>query len=292
MTIFFPDVANYQSGLIIQPGTVAVTAKSTEGTYYIDRSYAGFKAQAASVGAIFWAYHFLTQGNAAAQADYCFNVVGPGVPVMLDVEPIPAQKSNPTVADIRAFATRYRQRGGRVCLAYIPRWYWQQLGEPDLTALNIPIVASGYPGGYSDTDANWNAYGGVKPAIWQYTNAQPYGGMSVDFNAFPGTTAQLAALIRGDNTMAVLDATDARTIWAYSHGDNPDVHQTLDNAAAWAGAASTKLDQVLAHLAIPSVDPTALAQALAPLLIAGTTADQLAEAVVQHLATLFANAKG
>ena len=53
MTIFFPDISSYEAGLAIQPGTVAVIAKATEGTYYRDAQYANFKAQAAHVGAVF-----------------------------------------------------------------------------------------------------------------------------------------------------------------------------------------------------------------------------------------------
>ena len=52
MTIFFPDVSNFQAGLRIQPGTVALVAKASEGTYYTDASYQSFKGQAAATGAI------------------------------------------------------------------------------------------------------------------------------------------------------------------------------------------------------------------------------------------------
>lgn len=193
MTIFFPDISSYEDGLTIAPGTVAVIAKATEGTYYRDANYAGFKAQAAAVGAVLSAYHFLKAGNGAGQAEYCHAMVG-STPVMLDVEPEGA--SNPTVADCAAFIARMRQLGGRVWGVYYPRWYWSQTGG-DLASLGVALIASGYPGGYSDTDPNWNAYGGKAPDIWQYTDKQSYGGMSVDFNAYRGTVAQLAALING-----------------------------------------------------------------------------------------------
>lgn len=107
--------------------------------------------------------------------------------------------------------------------------------------------------------------------------------------------AAIAGAPTSGGTMAVLDHTDAVTIWAYSHGDAPDVHQTLANAAAWAGGANaksaeacTKLDQLLARAA---VDVDALAAALAPKISAGQStgmpADQLADlcahAAVVHL---------
>lgn len=283
MTIAFPDISHYQAGLRIQPGTVAVCAKCSEGTYLTDASYADFKTQASNVNALFWAYHFLTAGNGAGQADYCFKIAG-STPVMLDVEPIPAQHSYPTVADIQAFVARYKKLGGRVCLAYIPRWYWQQMGSPDLTVLGLPIVASGYPGAYSDSDANWSPYGGVTPSIWQYTAAQPYGGMSVDFNAFRGTLQQLAALIQGDDM-------EPADVWSFRNAslDKIDMRQRLVNAEAAAAQAVSAINALAAKLANPpTIDVAALAQALAPLVAAGVTADQLAEAVVSHLAARFA----
>ncbi|WP_267254768.1 GH25 family lysozyme, partial [Catenulispora pinisilvae] len=193
MTVFFPDISSYEAGLVIQPGTVAVIAKATEGTYYRDAQYQNFKDQAARVGAVFSAYHFLKAGNGAAQAEYCFSMVG-ATPVMLDVET--EGDSKPGVADCLDFIVRMRSLGGRVWGAYFPRWFWEQVGG-NLAAFGVAIVASGYPGGYSDTDPNWNSYGGTSPLIWQYTDAQPYGGQHVDFNAYRGTTAQLADLING-----------------------------------------------------------------------------------------------
>jgi len=82
-----------------------------------------------------------------------------------------------------------------------------------------------------------------------------------------------------------LNNDDARTVWGYSNGDHPDVHQTLNNAANWAGGASAKLDQVLAHLNIPapSVDVQGLAAALGPLLHPTTDVNAIVAALVPHV---------
>lgn len=192
MTIFFPDISSYEDGLTIAPGTVAVIAKATEGTYYRDANYAGFKAQAAAVGAIFSGYHFLKAGGGAAQADY-YHAWARAVPCMLDVETEGASK--PTVLDCLAFINRLRDIGGRVWGAYFPAWYWEQVGG-SLASLGVAVVSSNYTA-YSDTGPGWARYGGAAPVIWQYTNAQPYGGQRVDFNAFRGTVAELAELING-----------------------------------------------------------------------------------------------
>lgn len=308
LTIFFPDISSYELGLTIQPGTVAVIAKATEGTYYRDAEYANFKAQAAKVGAVFSAYHFLkADGNSAGQADYCHAMVG-GTPVMLDVETEGA--SMPTVADIAAFIARMRTLGARVWGAYVPRWYWEQVGG-DLGSLGVVIVSSNYTT-YSDAGPGWVPYGGAAPALWQYTNAQPYGGQAVDFNAYRGTVTELAALINDTTTTigedVALSPEDiqavAAAVYNYGREDITVNGQVMHNAplgqmvhGTWtalndpAGAVPQMRGQVneLFHRPIfQPVDVPALAAAIAPHLAAGATAEQVAEAVVAHLATTLA----
>jgi hypothetical protein len=239
MTIFFPDISSYEAGLTIQPGTVAVIAKATEGTYYRDAQYANFKAQAAHVGAVFSAYHFLKAGNGAGQADYCHAMVG-STPVMLDVET--EGTSKPTVADCADFISRMRALGGRVWGAYFPQWYWQQVGG-NLASLGVAVVASNYTT-YSDTGPGWTPYGGVSPALWQYTDKQPYGGQTMDFNAFRGSVAQLAALINGTTTPTPNTGGPVPNIPASIAQNIPDVAAQFppngtfdtDTAVIWADA--------------------------------------------------------
>lgn len=298
MTIFFPDVSNFQAALRIQPGTGALIAKASEGTYYTDASYAGFKAQAAAVGSVFSAYHFLTAGDGAGQADYCHAIVG-ATPVMLDVEPEGASK--PSVADCAAFIARMHQLGGRVWGVYYPRWYWSQTGG-DLASLGVALIASGYPGGYSDSDANWNAYGGKTPDVWQYTDKQPYAGQSVDFNAYRGSLAGLANLICGTTTPT--GGTSMPNIPASIGQKWPDIASEFPAnaayndgtaliwadggaraAALYARQARDAINTLAGRLGQPTaIDVNALAAALAPHLTAGATPDQLAQAVVAHFA--------
>ncbi len=196
MTVFYPDVSHYQAGLRIQPGTVAVCAKASEGTTYRDPSYVDFKAQAAAQGALFFGYHWLHGGSIDAQAGFCYSVVG-STPVMIDCE----DTGNPAnVADCVAFAAGIRRRGGTCTLVYLPHWYWQgNLGSPSLTPLTtarLSLVSSQYTT-YSDTGPGWAAYGGVSPVIWQFSESYPYGGFAVDMNAFRGTAGQLRTLVYG-----------------------------------------------------------------------------------------------
>jgi hypothetical protein len=213
MTIWYPDVSNHEGAMPLASGTVACFAKASEGTGYADPFYAHFKAEAARVGALFGAYHFLKQGNAAAQARFAFSIVGPGVPMMIDFEPEYDANGNPvslpTIADAIGFRDTYRQLGGLVRLNYLPRWYWQQLGSPSLAPLaDLVLVASDYTT-YSDTGPGWAPYGPgePEPGVWQYTDKLPYSGQQVDFNAFRGTIEEFSALLHGgDMPLTTADA--------------------------------------------------------------------------------------
>lgn len=190
MTIYFPDISSGQAGISLT-NAMAVTAKATEGTGYVNPDYAAAKGRAANSGTFFMAYHFLHQGNAAAQAAHAFSVVGNTVALMVDWET--TTNSNPAVADAEGFIDAYRKLGGVTHLLYLPHWYWQQLGSPALAPFasrSMAIVSSDYT---TYTDANsgpgWQPYGGMTPAIWQYTSTLQFNGYRCDFNAFRGTFA-------------------------------------------------------------------------------------------------------
>lgn len=297
MTIFFPDISSYEAGLIIQPGTVAVIAKATEGTYYKDAQYANFKAQAAHVGAVFSAYHFLKAGGGMAQADYCHAMVG-STPVMLDVET--EGTSKPTVADCAAFIARMRALGGRVWGAYFPQWFWQQVGG-NLASLGVAVVASNYTA-YSDSGPGWAPYGGVTPSLWQYTDKQSYGGQSMDFNAYKGTVAELAALINGTaaptpstggpdvnltDTVAVSAGFAARyqdtAPDGFTAGANISVATLLEGSAIRAANNEHLLNAIAAKIGAQTVDVNALAAKLGPLLHPTTDVAALVAALAPHV---------
>lgn len=194
-TIYFPDVSHYQQGLSLT-GAVACIAKATEGTTFVDSAYVGFKAQAGKLGIPFAAYHWIHAGDVPGQARHAFSVVGAGVPLMIDDEDT---HDGLSVARTLAFVNAYRALGGTVTLEYLPHWFWAQHGSPDLRPLvnaGLSLVSSNYSG-YSDTGAGWAPYGGMTPAIWQYTASQVFNGYKCDFNAFKGTVEQLRALFTG-----------------------------------------------------------------------------------------------
>ncbi len=169
--------------------------KATQGTAYVNPDYSPAKARAASAGAFFCAYHFLEHGNGPGQAQHAFAVTGKGIPLMVDFEP---STTKPSVADAEAFTDEYRKLGGTVHLLYFPHWYWQELGSPSLAGFasrTMHLVSSNYTA-YSDAGPGWTAYGGMTPAVWQYTSSATFNGHApVDMNAYKGSIAQFRALV-------------------------------------------------------------------------------------------------
>jgi hypothetical protein len=196
MTIFFPDVSNHQAGLSLH-GAVAVIAKATQGDWYTDPTYGGFKAQADQLGAPFMGYHWPDTGDLQSQAQRAYSVLG-STPTMWD-----AEAAGATVPRLVELTHRLRDLGGNPRTFYLPHWFWQQLGSPDLTPLTdlgLTLISSDYTA-YSDDGPGWTPYGGATPQQWQYTDAQQFNGMAVDFNAFKGTVD------------------DLRRLWGYEGGD-------------------------------------------------------------------------
>lgn len=258
MTISFPDLSNHNGALAIEPGTVAVSAKASESTTFTDGQYPHYKSAAAKVGALFYAYHFLHAGNAAAQAKYCYSIVGPGVAVMIDCEPVGTSK--PTVADCVAFATEFRALGGKCVLVYLPHWYWMQLGSPSLLPLKaagLALISSAYTA-YSDAGEGWAAYGGVTPAIWQWTDKQSYSGASVDFNAYKGTPAQLASLLGYSTAAPAAVTTEGEDEMSFLISVSPDPTIPAENTPTNPAPATAGIFAVT-PLGVVHVDAASLA---------------------------------
>ena len=202
MTIFYPDVSSYQTGISFA-GCVIAMVKATEGTGYTNPDYADAKVRAANAGAYFCAYHFLRAGNGAGQASYAHSIVGSDIPLMIDFEP--EYNSNgtiasaPQVSDAVAFINQYRALGGRTYLLYLPHWYWEgDLGQASLASvidLDMLLVSSDYTT-YSNTGPGWASYGGMAPTVWQYTSSATLNGVTnVDMNAYKGTLAEFQAQV-------------------------------------------------------------------------------------------------
>lgn len=214
MTIYLPDLSAWNTGVDLN-GALAAALKITEGTGYVSPAYRAQVDEAARHGTFQLAYHFLHQGSAAQQADFCRSYAGT-TPLMQDVESTtmltgePNRRSlagmrdsaaqvtvdlasMPGVADICTFTDRYRARGGITWWVYLPRWYWQAIGSPSLKPLadrGLMLWSSDYGVPYTDAGSGrgWQGYGGMTALTWQYSSTVRFGGQqNVDFSAFRGS---------------------------------------------------------------------------------------------------------
>lgn len=173
-----------------------VEAKCSEGAYYQDPYWQTTLQACRAAGIPCIPYHYVTTDNPARQAQ-TFTANGGGNIAMLDFE-----ANSGDINNFWAVVNAFNAAGIQVVLSYIPRWYWSEIGSPDLS--KVPgLISSAYPTtaeGYASTlyaeagNEGWQPYGGATPIFWQFTDAANIDGISVDCNAYQGTADQLAAL--------------------------------------------------------------------------------------------------
>jgi hypothetical protein len=199
MTIHFPDIASYQTGFPLD-NIPAVFVKATEGADYVNPDFSRVRADARTRNLPICAYHYLRRNDPPGQAAHAYRLVWADMPLMLDIERVSGTEE-PTAADALSFVDEYRRLGGRCPLYYLPRWYWRDLGMPDLRPFamrGMGLISSLYTP-YTDDGPGWQGYGGVDPVIWQWADDYRLNGYAVDMNAFRGTVTELRALLEGDD---------------------------------------------------------------------------------------------
>ena len=205
VTLFYPDVSN-NNWLSVQDsldflsqlkpeGFSGVVHKVSEGAYYQDPFWQPVRGWCEQNDLPWLGYHYLTTDDPAAQAA-TWNANNGGPFAMFDVE-----ANSGDIGNFWAVVNAFNAAGVNVTLGYIPQWYWNEIGSPDLSTLapnGINLVSSAYPGGTGfassiydtaggDCGEGWDAYGGGTPRAWQFTDSASINGLTVDCNAFQGT---------------------------------------------------------------------------------------------------------
>lgn len=223
MTVFIADIASYQAGLNLSALTdcVAVEVKCTEGATYANPDYAGWVAQGHSDGLPLLAYHYVDGSAASAQAtNLKSHISDSSLRVMFD-----AEKGSVDLPHTLAVVDASVAAGLSPRFLYLPRWFWQQIGSPDLSgplgsrglllinaaypSSNTGTAAALYPG---DNAAGWEPYGGVTPTLYQFTSTALEGGQKVDVNAFRGTRDGFLTLLGGSSSR-ITDPAPSAPAW-------------------------------------------------------------------------------
>lgn len=202
------DISHWQGtiniGRIAREGYAACVCKATEGTTYTDPTFARHAAAVVKAGMIPGAYHYLRDGDGAAQARHFHRQVsragGPnGWLIQLDCE---ADGYGP---EITAWAKEWRRlTGGHPFLIYSAGWWWPRTRGFRGAAVTPYLWQSHYVAGsgtgsalYAKVPDSWwkPGYGGWgKATILQFSSSGSVAGQKIDVNAFRGTVAQLKKL--------------------------------------------------------------------------------------------------
>ena len=194
MTTYGIDVSKYQAGIswpaVKAAGVEFSFARATIGPT-VDGTFSAMRAGALGVGLLAGAYHFLTPGNGAQQADIFLNATNEchGLLAALDCE-----SQGLSAGLIADFVDRFAAQTDHPLFIYTGISFWTKLGNPPIKGplwLAYYPAGSGYPGDASNV---WNTVlGGQKPTIWQYGPRPIAGRKPVDGDAYRGTRTQLEA---------------------------------------------------------------------------------------------------
>jgi len=207
MTIFGTDIASFQQGInlseVKSQGFDFVFAKVSQGSNYVDPDWPTYRKGAVEAGLILAGYHYLDTSDVNAQAKLFVDNLGAGVPAMIDFEAGGGDETN-----FWNFVRAVNALGVQIALSYEPHWYAQQIGSPNLAQLPNVISSSYVNGtGYAsalypgDTSPLWSPYEGATPAILQFSSTALIAGMTVDADAYRGTTDELINLLGGASTV-------------------------------------------------------------------------------------------
>lgn len=174
-----------------------------------------------AAGLVCFGYHFLRPVDITGQArvfaaalDHCdvHGVIDAEATVLRGGVNVPTL----SIDMIRQFHSELLKLGARVPLMYLPKWYWQSIGSPDLTGLPS-LWASSYPSTQQApasvlyeavTPSRWTAYGGLPVGVLQFADTALVSGMAIDANVFPGTRADLISALSGSGSANLLGADD------------------------------------------------------------------------------------
>lgn len=198
MTQFTIDISNNNTWMsmaqVKAEGFAGVQAKVSEGNYFTDSTWSGYRDAANACGLPVIGYHYANASCSPASQAATFQANGGGSTVMIDFE-----ANSGTINDYWALVNAFNAIGIEVTLSYIPQWYWSgAMGGGDLSKVPGLISSSYYGRGAfasmlyanagGDTGAGWNPYGGGTPVMWQFTDGATVAGTSVDANAFRGVS--------------------------------------------------------------------------------------------------------
>ena len=165
--------------------------------------------QGKAAGLVCLGYHYLQPADIPGQARVFAGALQRcRVPGVIDAE-AGYRKSDGTfvptltIDHVRQFYAELRKLHADIAFLYLPRWYWQRIGSPNLAGLP-PLWASSYPSARQApasalyelvTPDRWLAYGSNVVGVLQFAETALVAGRAIDANAFFGDKASFARFV-------------------------------------------------------------------------------------------------
>jgi lysozyme len=173
-------------------GIVGIIHKATQATNWSDSTYTARKSQALAAGLWWGAYHFGTNTDGAAQAEYFLSKVNPGPTDLLALDFEENSQSQMTIAQAEQFVTEVFNQTGRYPGFYSDALVGKMLGNNTSEILaNCWFWRAQYGTSEPIVPPTWPTW-----TMWQYTSSGPISGISApcDRDTFNGTMDQLSQL--------------------------------------------------------------------------------------------------
>jgi len=189
------DLSHFQQTVnfvdLYASGVRAVVLKATEGTAYVDETFARRAALLPQAGLLRGAYHFGENADGQAQADHFLTTVKPvaGDLCVLDVER-GANGRSMTLAQAEAFVRAVFVATGRYPVIYGGADYLGQLGA---TVDSLLARCALWWAAYHDPSQGWPRVPAPwsRAMLWQYTDRGQVTGLTLDCDLFAGDEALL-----------------------------------------------------------------------------------------------------
>ena len=205
------DLSHHNGNVDLQKakaaGIAGVIQKATQGTSFIDPTFATNRQKAVDAGLLFGAYHFGVGADGVEQAAFFLNTVQPNPDDMLilDFEANP-QGPSMTLEEARAFVTYIYSITSRYPGLYSGHYLKELLGSAsDLVLVNCWLWISQY-GPSAMIPAAWKAW-----TLWQYTDGalgkEPHsvdGVGACDRDIYNGSPEELLSFWRAGGALRVI----------------------------------------------------------------------------------------
>lgn len=234
MTVKVIDISHWQSitswANIKASGVLAVIAKATEGTNYLDPTFANTKAACGMQGLAFGAYHFLRPGNVDAQMNWFGRNTKGVIRLVIDFEDPKCDLDDLKTAI--ASLEKYRP-DAEICIYTGSSFIIDLLGgKPDATLSKYPLWVAHYT---SAAEPKWPKQVWPTWSLWQYTDKGTISGIAgaVDCNKWNGSDANLAKWFSAPTPQPQPEPEPepelTHELWVY-HNPSTEIHLVADES--------------------------------------------------------------